>query len=76
MSGREYAHQSCRSLYLADFIILDIYAQHMLLILERPIVATTQALMDFEKSELILRVKEKQYSFTMYGPLKQPIDIE
>ncbi|CAI9756483.1 unnamed protein product [Fraxinus pennsylvanica] len=59
-----------------DFIILNIDAQHIPLILRRPFLATARALINFEKDELILRVEEKQQIFTMNGPLKQPVDIE
>lgn len=38
------------NLFLVDFIILDMDAQHMPLISGRPFLATKRALMDFEKS--------------------------
>lgn len=64
------------NLFLADFIILDIVIQHMPLILRRPFLVTSRALMNFEKGELFWRIEEKQQCFTMNAPLKQPLDIE
>lgn len=52
----------------ADFIILDIDAQQMSLILKIPFLTTGRTLMDFEKVE-ILKPEEKQQSFTVNTPL-------
>lgn len=45
--------------FIASFVIIDVDAQHMLLIFRRSFLATTRALMDLQKDVLILRVEEK-----------------
>ncbi|KAL2491815.1 Uncharacterized protein Adt_27443 [Abeliophyllum distichum] len=60
-----------------DFIVLDIEDyQNMPVILGRPFLATSRALIDVEKGELILRVQDERAVFSMYTIPEQPIDTE
>ncbi|KAL2526837.1 Uncharacterized protein Adt_11891 [Abeliophyllum distichum] len=63
--------------FLVDFIVLDIEEdRNMPVILRRPFLATSRALIDVEKGELILRVHDERAVFSMYTISKQPIDLE
>ncbi|KAL2542692.1 Uncharacterized protein Adt_03670 [Abeliophyllum distichum] len=62
--------------FSVDFIVLDIEEQNMTVILERPFLAMSRALIDVEKSELILRVQDERAIFTMYTIFEQSIDLE
>ncbi|KAL2542861.1 Aspartic peptidase domain containing protein [Abeliophyllum distichum] len=60
-----------------DFIVLDIEEdQNMPVILGRPFLATSRALIDVEKGELSLRVQDEQAVFSMYTIPEQPIGLE
>ncbi|KAL2531691.1 Uncharacterized protein Adt_05042 [Abeliophyllum distichum] len=60
-----------------DFIVLDIEEdRNMPVILGRPFLATSRALIDVEKGELSLRVQDEQAVFSMYTIPEQPIDLE
>ncbi|KAL2541769.1 Clathrin heavy chain 1 [Abeliophyllum distichum] len=60
-----------------DFIILDIEDdRNMPVILGRPFLETSRALIDVEKGELILRVQDERTVFSMYTIPEQPIDTE
>ncbi|KAL2486955.1 Uncharacterized protein Adt_31711 [Abeliophyllum distichum] len=48
----------------------------MPVILGRPFLATSRALIDVEKGELSLRVQDEQVVFSMYTRPEQPIDLE
>ncbi|KAL2512785.1 Uncharacterized protein Adt_18385 [Abeliophyllum distichum] len=48
----------------------------MPVILGRPFLATSRALIDVEKGELILRVHDERAVFSMYTIPEQPIDTE
>ncbi|XP_022891921.1 uncharacterized protein LOC111406777 [Olea europaea var. sylvestris] len=64
-------------IFLADFIILGIEeACQMPIILGRPFLSTSQALLDFDANEIVLKVEDKQQSFTMENPIKQPLYFE
>ncbi|XP_022856632.1 uncharacterized protein LOC111377739 [Olea europaea var. sylvestris] len=59
-------------IFPADFIILNIEeANHMPIILGRPFLSTSRALLDFDANEIILRIEDKQQSFTMKNAIKQ-----
>ncbi|KAL4306904.1 hypothetical protein AHAS_Ahas16G0224900 [Arachis hypogaea] len=54
----------------ADFVILDIGEDaNDSLILGRPFLATERALIDVEKGELVLRMREDYLVFKVFGPL-------
>ncbi|KAL2476257.1 Uncharacterized protein Adt_36993 [Abeliophyllum distichum] len=60
-----------------NFIVLDIKEdQNMPVILGRPFLATSRALIDVEKCELILKVQYEQTVFSMYTIPEQPVDLE
>lgn len=60
-------------IYPANFVILNIEeAYQMPIIMERPFLPTSRALLDFDTNEIILRVDNKQQSFTMENPIKHP----
>ncbi|XP_022876965.1 uncharacterized protein LOC111395199 [Olea europaea var. sylvestris] len=64
-------------IFPTDFIILDIEeAYQMAIILGRPFFSTSRALLDFDADEIVLRVEDKQQSFTMENPIKQPSYFE
>ncbi|XP_022891981.1 uncharacterized protein LOC111406844 [Olea europaea var. sylvestris] len=64
-------------IFPADFIILDIEeASQISIILGRPFLSTSRALLDFDTNETVLRVENKQQSFTMENPIKQPSYFE
>ncbi|XP_022860049.1 uncharacterized protein LOC111380654 [Olea europaea var. sylvestris] len=51
-------------------------ASQMLIILRRPFLSTSRALLDFDANEIVLRVEDKQQSFTMENSIKQPSYFE
>ncbi|XP_022871117.1 uncharacterized protein LOC111390329 [Olea europaea var. sylvestris] len=64
-------------IFPADLIILDIEeASQMPIILGRPFLSTSQALLDFDANEIVLMVEDKQQSLTMENPIKQPSYFE
>ncbi|XP_022865092.1 uncharacterized protein LOC111384973 [Olea europaea var. sylvestris] len=64
-------------IFPADFMILDIEeASQIPIILGRPFLSTSWALLDFDTNEIVLRVEDKQQSFTMENPIKQPSYFE
>ncbi|XP_022880992.1 uncharacterized protein LOC111398306 [Olea europaea var. sylvestris] len=64
-------------IFPVDFIILDIEeAYQMPIILRRPFLSTSRALLDFDANEIVLRVEDKQQSFTMKNSIKQPLYFE
>ncbi|XP_022897451.1 uncharacterized protein LOC111411123 [Olea europaea var. sylvestris] len=64
-------------IFPADFIILDIEeASQISIILGRPFLSTSRALLDFDTNEIVLRVEDKQQSFTIENPIKQPSYFE
>ncbi|XP_022863094.1 uncharacterized protein LOC111383246 [Olea europaea var. sylvestris] len=64
-------------IFPVDFIILDIKeASQIPIILGRPFLSTSWALLDFDTNEIVLRVEDKQQSFTMQNPIKQPSYFE
>lgn len=59
-------------IFPVDFIVLHIGEnQGMSVILGKPFLVTGRALLDFETCKLILKVEDKQQSFTVNIPLKQ-----
>ncbi|KAL2518093.1 Uncharacterized protein Adt_14340 [Abeliophyllum distichum] len=50
--------------------------RNMPVILGRPFLATSRALIDVKKGELSLRVQDEQAVFSMYTVPEQPIDLE
>lgn len=59
------------------FIILDIGENwDILVILWRPFLAMSYVMLDFEMCEMTMRVEDKQQSFTMNTPFKQPSYLE
>ncbi|XP_022895234.1 uncharacterized protein LOC111409414 [Olea europaea var. sylvestris] len=64
-------------IFSADFIILDIEeASQMPIVLGRPFFSTSRTLLDFDANEIVLRVEDKQQSFIMENPNKQPSYFE
>ncbi|KAL2471240.1 Uncharacterized protein Adt_39376 [Abeliophyllum distichum] len=62
--------------FSVDFIVLDIEEDwNMPVILGRPFLATSRALIDIEKCELILSLQDEQAIFSMYTIPKQPVDL-
>ena len=58
---------------LVDFIVLDMEEdKEAPLILGRPFLATSQALIDEKNGELTFRVREDQVKFNLYQSLKRP----
>ncbi|XP_073121915.1 uncharacterized protein [Henckelia pumila] len=58
-------------IFPADFVVLDMQEDlDMPLILERPFLETGKALIDVQKGELILRVREEKISFDVFNALK------
>ncbi|KAL0461396.1 UNVERIFIED_CONTAM: hypothetical protein Slati_0027200 [Sesamum latifolium] len=54
-----------------DFIVLDIEEdKNMPLILGRPFLATSRALIDVQKGQLILRVNDEHVVFNVFRPIK------
>ncbi|KAL2487190.1 Uncharacterized protein Adt_31946 [Abeliophyllum distichum] len=67
-----------RFIFPVDFIILDIEEnQNMPVILCRPLLATSRALIDTEKCELILRVLDDERAvFSMYTVPEQLVNLK
>ncbi|XP_016168639.2 uncharacterized protein LOC107611199 [Arachis ipaensis] len=52
-----------------DFVVLEMEESYLHpIILGRPFLATTKALIDVEKGELILRIHDKQLTFHVFKP--------
>ncbi|KAK8690122.1 hypothetical protein V6N13_088823 [Hibiscus sabdariffa] len=64
-------------IFPTDFLILDCEAdEHAPIILGRPFLATGRVLLDFENSELVLRVNDQQVKINVFRVMKHPTDIE
>ncbi|XP_022858955.1 uncharacterized protein LOC111379749 [Olea europaea var. sylvestris] len=64
-------------IFPTDFIILDIEEAFQIpIILGRPFLSTSRALLDFDTNEIVPRMKDKHQSFTMENPIKQPSYFE
>lgn len=62
-------------IFPADFLILDMEEdKDVLLILERPFLATGRAIVDVQKGQLILRLDEEQISFNVFKAMKFPTE--
>ena len=56
-----------------DFIILDFEADREVpIILGRPFLATGRTLIDVQKGELTIRVKDQEVTFNVFNALKYP----
>ncbi|KAL2532258.1 Uncharacterized protein Adt_05609 [Abeliophyllum distichum] len=63
--------------FSVNFIVLDIEeGWNIPVILGRPFLATSRALIDVEKGELILRVQDERAIFSKYTISEQLIDLE
>lgn len=61
----------------ADFIILDYEADiECGIILGRPFLATTGALIDVKNGEITLRVNDENFTFSMLKTIRQPFNME
>ncbi|KAK8568849.1 hypothetical protein V6N13_106730 [Hibiscus sabdariffa] len=59
-------------IFLADFLILDCEAdEYVIIILGRPFLATGRVLIDFENSELVLRVNDQQVKINVFTVTRQ-----
>ncbi|RYR09216.1 hypothetical protein Ahy_B05g077361 [Arachis hypogaea] len=55
-----------------DFVILEMEESHIhLIILGRPFLATSRALIDVERGELILRIHDEQLAFNVFKPSQE-----
>lgn len=64
-------------IFPSDFVDLDIGENWDIpMILRRPFLASSRALLDFETCEMILEVEDKQKTFTMNTLLKQPLYLD
>ncbi|XP_022899403.1 uncharacterized protein LOC111412712 [Olea europaea var. sylvestris] len=64
-------------IFPTNFIILDIEETSQIpIILGRPFLSTSRALLDFDTNEIVLKVEDKQQSFTMENSIKQPSYFE
>ncbi|KAL2542521.1 Uncharacterized protein Adt_03499 [Abeliophyllum distichum] len=62
---------------LADFIILDMEEdKDVPLFLGRPFLATSRALIDVQKGQLILRLSEEQVTFDVFKAIKYPTESD
>ena len=62
-------------IFLADFIVLDMEEDKEIpIILGRPFLATSEALIDVQKAELKLRALEDKITFHVFRPMKLPDD--
>ena len=60
-------------IFLADFMILDMEKDKEIpIILGRPFLAMGRALIDLQKGELRLRVKEEEVTFNVFNAIKHP----
>ncbi|XP_057723968.1 uncharacterized protein LOC130939917 [Arachis stenosperma] len=56
----------------ANFVILEMKENHIhLIILGRPFLATSRALIDMERGELILRIHDEQLTFNVFKPSQE-----
>src|SRR5581483_181906 len=64
-------------IFPADFIILDFEADNDVpLLLGRPFLATGRTLIDVQKGELTMRVKDQEVTFNVFDSLRYPDDRE
>lgn len=62
-------------IYPADFLILDMEANlDGPLILVQPFLATSRAVNDVQKDELVMRVENEEIKFNVFNCLKYPIE--
>ena len=62
-------------IFLTDFIVLDMEEDKEIpIILGRPFLATSGALIDVQKGELKLRALEDEITFHVFWPMKLPDD--
>ena len=62
-------------IFPVDFIVLDMEEdKEILIILGRPFLATSGALIDVQKGELKLRALEDEITFHVFQPMKLPDD--
>ena len=60
-----------------DFIILDFEADvEVPIILDRPLLATSRALIDVHNGELTMRVQDEKVTFNVFQAMKFPNDVE
>ena len=61
----------------ADFIVLDMEEdKEVPIILGRPFLATSHALIDVQKGELRLRVQDEEVTFNVFNVIKHPMESE
>ncbi|XP_072073990.1 uncharacterized protein [Arachis hypogaea] len=64
-------------IFPADFVILDMDEEgNNLIILGRPFLATTRAIIDVEKGEMVLRVHEEQMVINVFKAIQYPTEKE
>ena len=64
-------------IFLADFIVLDKEEdKEVPIILGRPFLATGLAMIDVQKGELRLRMKDEKVTFNVFNATKNPMDSE
>ncbi|XP_016199927.1 uncharacterized protein LOC107640936 [Arachis ipaensis] len=60
-------------IFLADFVVLDIEEEaNTSIILGRPFLATTGAIIDVQKGELVLRLHEEKMMFNVFTAMSYP----
>ena len=62
-------------IFLADFIVLDIEEdKEIRIILGRPFLVTSKAMIDVQKGELKLRVQDDEVRFSVFNAVRHPIE--
>ena len=64
-------------IFPVDFIVLDFEAdKEVPIILEKPFLATGNTLIDVQKGELTMRVKDQQVTFNVLEAMRNPDEVE
>ena len=64
-------------IFPADFVVLDMDEDADIpIILGRPFLATGRTLIDVQRGELTMRVKDEQVTFNMFKAMKMPTKTE
>ena len=64
-------------IFLADFILLDMEKDKEIpIILGRPFLATRRAMIDVQRGELKLRVREDEVKFNVFEAIRHPAESD
>ena len=64
-------------IFLVDFIVLDMEEDKEIpIILGRPFLATSRAMIDVQKGELKIRVQDDEVRFSVFNAVRHPVESD